>query len=134
MYKATIVDKAIVNGVLRVKVKYEDGEDAFNDTIETSQKQPASWPADQIALRLTHLNEMPAMLEAIELEKEYTAADAPAEDAAQSAKDFYKEELHRFERFISAVAKGLTTEEHEDFITLKKWLADNFKADYLDLF
>lgn len=134
-YTGKIVGKEFSNGRLHVKVQYSNGADTFNDIIETTQRQGKNWVEEQMRIRIVHLDALAAYFPTIEEGKEVTPEPtAPETPLHQTPRDEYAYNLIRFDKLIAAVAKGLTTSESEDFIALKKWLTDNFKIDYVDLF
>lgn len=134
MYKGKIVDSIIERGHVKVKVEFSDGTDTFHETFETNQVQKPDWIDQQIKRRLEHLNGLPTLLETIEVGKEIAHDPVIAADAAPTERELYAANLKQFERYISAVVRGFTDEESEDYIRLKAWLKENFKPEYLDLF
>lgn len=132
MYSASIVDRAIVQGVLRVKVQYTNGEDTFNDTIETSQTQDKDWAQRQIAQRLKHLNTLPDLHDSIELGTTITE-DLPAA-VAQTDREKYVADYVIFNKMAAGMQLGIVSRDNADFLALKQKLADNFKPEYADIF
>lgn len=132
MYTASIVDRAIVQGVLRVKVQYTNGEDSFNDTIETSQMQDKDWAQKQIAQRLKHLNALPDLHDSIEIGTEITQ-DLPAL-TAQTEREQYVADYTTFNKMAVAAQAGIIDRDNPHFLALKKKLGDGFKPEYADIF
>lgn len=135
MYRAIITDKSLANGMLHVTVYFTDDRDSFSEVFQTNQQQSFTWIEEQINRKLEHLNSLPTLLESISLGTEITQSQVVDSDTVVlDERAQYEEDLKRFEKFVGAVSKGLTTAENEDFKQLKDKLTANFKSDYLDLF
>lgn len=135
MYKAIISDKEFKNGVLVVGVRFEDGVNDFADSFQTNQSQPESWIEEQIKRRLAHLNALPALHDSIEVgQRIVLEEDEKKTGIILTDREQYQADLIQFEKFVSAIAKGFTTAETEEFKALKQKLTDNFKVEYIDLF
>lgn len=138
MYKATITNKVLSNGMLTVYVTFEsDTHDTFDDKFETNQPQKDGWIEKQIQRKLAILNALPATADAVEKGKVVTLSEPTSEILPPSivdAKAQYKIDLDQFNKFVAALAKGFTDQQNNDFIALKKKLTDNFQTEYLDLF
>jgi len=134
-YSAKIIGKVLERGQLKVQVQYKSDSDTFEEYIVVSRGQPEGWLTECIKARLADLNELPAIHEAIVTPSEEITHDIHApEPKTLTPREEYAADLQRFEKFVHAVARGLTTVQHDDFVALKKKLADNFTPEYLDLF
>jgi hypothetical protein len=136
-YTAKITGKALEKGNLRVQVEFknEKGE-VFTEYFVTSQKQKESWLDEQVKAKLAHLNELPALHDSIEQGREIVLTQEEQETGIHelTPRERYQADLAQFEKYIAAVAKGLTTDETEHFKALKKRLQDNFLPEYLSFF
>lgn len=139
-YTAEIIKRNIVDGNLKVVVKYtDDSVDpvvTFNDSFITSQKQDDDWAMRQIKKKLKELNDLKPMLSKIDLNVTITEdpADEPTPPTAPGTKAAYKKDLDNLQKMINAIAKGVMEKTHPDFLALKQKLKDNFSTDYIDLF
>lgn len=133
MYNAKILDVHFFQGVITVLVEFSNNIDSFRDTYSTSQAQPDTWIHDHITKRLKDINSLPALLSTITVGQTIDGLPAPQENAP-SPRQQYRSDLARFNRFVSALAMGFTTQQNDEFIALKKKLTDNFLPEYLDLF
>lgn len=135
MYKAKIKDKKIVKGMVSVSVEFSSDNDSFVEVFQTNQSQSPNWIDEQVQRKLIHLNNLPTVYDSIEIDREVPLVNSEEVVLRNlDAKEQYQDDLRKFEKFVSAIAKGLTTVEHEEFVALKKKLVDNFKPEYLDLF
>ena len=136
-YTAKIIGKSLEKGLLRVQVEFKSDRETFVEYFETSQSQPATWITEQVKLKLAVLESMPAVHESIVTPSEDISLSAEEQKDKASIltpRDEYAADLIRFEKYVSALAKGFTTETDAGFIELKKKLTANFKPEYLDLF
>ena len=132
-WKAHIVGKDLVNGILTITVHLKKGNESFEEKFQTSQLQDENWLDESIKRKVRHLESHDNLTDTITIGE----VDLSEEDLSKKAlteKDRYKAKLLQFEKFVLVLAKGFTTQENEDFKILKKYLTDNFKAEYLDIF
>ena len=138
MYSATIKNKVLVSGMLTVTVAFKDdaGGNEFTEDFQTNQKQTDEWIKMMVVRKLHHLNSLPNLHEKIEVGETFDGTEKLVEstDESDPARAEYAKKLKLFERFVSAVIRGFTSQEAEEYKVLKKYLTDNFKPEYLDLF
>ncbi len=134
MYKATIRNKEIKNGVLMVTVEYKDEtiNENFTDKVQTSQSQKKGWIEEQIKLKLQYLNGLQETETYIVIDKEITADTEVI--GSLTDKEIYKNDLALFNKMVDVTMRGFLSRDNTDFLALKKKLKDNFKIEYLDLF
>lgn len=140
-YTAEIIKRGIVDGNLKVVVKYtDDSVDpvvSFNDSFITSQKQDDDWALKQIKKKLKELNTLKPMLNKIDLNVTITEdvvenpADPPTVPGTKAA---YKKDLDDYQKMINAISRGVMEKTNPDFLALKQKLKDNFSIEYIDLF
>jgi hypothetical protein len=134
MYKATIVGKHIKDGLLVVTVEFANNDAIHRETFETSQPYDG-WIEEQVQRKLVHMDKLPVHYDLVEQGKVIEVINHKVEQISNSEdKAEYQADLTKFTKFVSALARGFTTQENEDFKVLKKKLTDNFKTEYLDLF
>lgn len=46
----------------------------------------------------------------------------------------YQKNLVRYQKFVGAIRQGFADADMAEFIELKKWLRDNFRPEFLELF
>lgn len=139
MYTAEIISKRVQYGMLTVIVRYSNGTESFDDTIQTNQKQSDSWVYEMIARRLKDIHGVLEILPKIKLgpvdltSKENNKETSDANEN-NSPKEEYKKDLSRFNKFLEAMRIGATDDKNSDFLALKAKLKTNFDTSYLDLF
>ncbi len=134
MYTATITSKLLAKDKLTITVRFDGNRDSFSDTFQTNQPQADGWIEEQVKRKLKALNALPFLSEKIQTGKVIIADTEDPVTILTNDKEQYKAALVQFEKFVSALSKGFTTKENEDFIALKQKLTDNFRTEYLDLF
>lgn len=138
-YTAEIIKRNIVDGNLKVVVRYtDDSVDpavSFNDSFTTSQKQDDDWAVQKIKRKLKELNSLKPMLNKINLETQIVDDSVePDLPIAPGTKMAYKKDLDDFQRMINAIAMGIIDKSNPDFLALKQKLKNNFSIEYIDLF
>lgn len=136
MYKAEIKSKEIVDDRLRVIVRFYNDERSFETIYEIVQKQANNdWPYTLIKKKLDELDHLSSYKEGIvEGEVARDTLASTEETKVDDKKEEYRQDLLKFEKYVSVITKGFTTEENAVFLALKDKLATNFKDEYLDLF
>lgn len=134
-YIATIQNKTISNGTLRVTVTFSNSElnDSFNFDFTTNQDQSETWLEEQIQNKLKHLNALPVVADTITVGTTITETTNPTAPT-NTAYEQYKANLKTFQQMVNAIQKGIITKDNPDFIALKAQLADDFNIAYIDLF
>lgn len=134
-YIATILNKTITNGVLKVTITFSNNEtnDSFNFDFTTSQDQSETWLETQIQNKLKHLNALPLVSSNIEIGVTISQS-IESTPINNTAYEQYKENLKKFQQMINAIQKGIITKDHPEFIALKTQLSQDFNTDYIDLF
>ncbi len=139
MYTAEIISNTVENGMLTVIVRYSDGKDTFDDTIQTNQKQSDTWLNDMIARRLKEVHGVVEMSPKVKLGPVDVITSNLNQEPSQvkgklSPKEEYANDLKLFNKFLDAMRVGATDEKNAEFIALKAKLKKNFDSSYLDLF
>lgn len=134
-YIATILNKTIKNGILKVTVTFSNNEtnDSFNFDFSTTQNQTDTWLNEQIQNKLQHLNSLPNVLNSIQIGSTISQTETQSTSVNTSYED-YKNNLKRFQQMVNAIQKGIITKDNPDFIALKDQLSADFSIDYIDLF
>jgi len=134
MWTSEIITKNIVNGLLKVEVKFtkDDGTN-FIDRYETRSEQDSNWLINNIKRRLTELetiqtfaDNIPLGIIDVNVEPTTTVTNTPVSE--------YKLKLDEFNKMVEFIKKGIITENNLDFIETKQWLKDNFSKDKINLF
>ena len=144
-HTARIISKNIFNGLLTVEVEYrsEDSKDIFNDKIVSSSSQDDDWLETSIIKRLLALESLEAFMDKIPINAEFTTvAEIVPNSIKETAKvissndpkEQYKQKLGQFNQWKQVYINGFIDENNKDFIALVKWLTNNFKPEYIDLF
>ena len=134
-YIATILNKTITNGILKVTVTFNNSDinDSFNFDFTTNQDQPETWLEEQIQNKLKHLNALPVVLDTVEVGS--TISETIDQSIpTNTAYEQYKENLKTFRQMVNAIQQGIITKDNPDFIALKAQLAADFNIAYIDLF
>ena len=129
MYKAEITKKRLSNGKLSVDVSFEnESGDKFSDTFETSQFQDTSWIGEQIKRKLSHINSLPNVSEKIEI--------GPFNEIVTVKTDIeiYQDKATEYIKYMEIARLGLIQSDRPIIVELRKWLKDNFKDEYVNLF
>lgn len=134
-YIATILNKTIKNGILKVTVTFSNNEtnDSFNFDFSTTQNQSETWLNEQIQNKLQHLNSLQNVLNSIQIGSTISQTEIQSTPVNTSYED-YKNNLKRFQQMVNAIQKGIITKDNPDFIALKDQLRSDFSIDYIDLF
>jgi len=134
-YIATILNKTITNGILKVTVTFNNSDinDSFNFDFTTNQDQPETWLEEQIQNKLKHLNALPVVLDTVEVGSTISETIDPS-IPTNTAYEQYKENLKTFRQMVNAIQQGIITKDNPDFIALKAQLAADFNIAYIDLF
>lgn len=138
-YKARVQRKNFDNGTLSVTVLFTNGTENILEVFQTNRAQDDNWLDDHIQEYLERINSLPDFFQNLEIDRDVEHVPRQERLAATGGnptnpKEEYKQDLIKFEKYVSALAKGFTTKESEDFKALKTKLTANFKPDYLDLF
>lgn len=133
MWTATINNKIITNGMLRVNVSFTDGTQTFTENYETRSGQDANWLNDNINRRINDLTSVISFADSIPIGVFTPTTPAPTPEPT-SGKALYEFRLKKFEAMVSAIRKGLITDTNPSFVSLKTWLKNNFVDEYIDLF
>lgn len=131
-YTAEVLSKEIVNGLLKVEVRYTEGAVTFVDRHETRQPQDLVWLNDLIKARLDALNGLATFAGTIPLGA-FVPTTVVLPDPTDP-REIYKAKLEKFEKLVAAIRKGLIAEDETNFAALKLWLKNNFQQSYWDLF
>lgn len=138
MYKATIEDKKITNGMLSVTVKFgnEETGDSVKELFQTNQEQTSVWLEDHVARKLKDLNSLKDTETKIEVGTEVIPKEETIEEKVLISKEKleYKTDLEKFNKMVGITQQGLLSREDAGFLELKEKLKTNFSPDYLDLF
>lgn len=132
-YKATVSSKSIQNGLLTVKVVFQKNDTSFEETFQSSQAKDLSWLEELVNRKLDYLNKIEDVFASVQVNEEIKEP-TPTDTGEITDRELYAKNLQKFEKFVSVLSKGFTTQENQDFIALKGWLTVNFKTEYLDLF
>lgn len=134
MYKATIIDKQFIKGVLSVTVKFndEDIDENIVETFSTTQDQPAEWLEEQIDRKLNFLNKLKESVETIEVATEFQAKnkEVSADKTAQTEFIDDVNKLRSMKRFIDI---GIIEANDESYVALQTKIKNNFKSEYIGL-
>ena len=130
-YTAEVLSKEIVNGLLKVEVRYTEGTTTFVDRHETRQPQGMAWLNDLIKARLDALNGLATFAATIPLGA-FVPTTVTLPDPTDP-REIYKAKLAKFEKLVQAIRKGLIAEDETNFANLKLWLKNNFQPSYWDL-
>ena len=134
MYKATIIDKQFIKGVLSVTVKFND-EDIDENIVEifsTTQDQPAEWLEEQIDRKLNFLNKLKESVETIEVATEFQAKAKEVSEDKTAQTEFIDDvnKLRSMKRFIDI---GIIEANDESYVALQAKIKNNFKSEYIGL-
>lgn len=134
MYTAEIISKEIIEGKIVVKVKFSNGMTDIIDTFETTQGQSDNWPQQGIERKVKDLNGLSSLLTKVQIGLVDVPVPTPVEVEVQQDYTDYKNDLALFDKYVSAMSKGFTSQQEAGFIVLKQKLTDNFKPEYLAFF
>lgn len=134
MYKATIIDKEFIKGVLSVTVKFndEDIDENIVETFSTTQDQPAEWLEEQIDRKLNFLNKLKESVETIEVSAEFQAKAKEVSPDKEAQAEFITdvEKLRSMKRFVDL---GIIESNDENYLALQAKIKSNFKTEYVGL-
>jgi hypothetical protein len=131
MWETEVISNKIVNGLLKVEVRFTKDGKSFVDRYETRSAQDGEWLNDNIKRRINDLEGIELFTTSIPTGKIKVENPPPKE---KTDRDIYYGKLQEFNKLISVARKQLITEDHPEFKDTHKWLKDNFKPEYIDLF
>lgn len=135
MYKATIKNKEIIDGMFSVDVEFTDldNDKRFTERFETNQAQTDTWIEDQVARKIANLERLSEMSESTEIGSNISSRKNPVLQKSPDRIEF-ENDLANFSRFVSAAQQGIASRESAEFIAMRDKLKANFSTEYLDLF
>jgi len=133
-YQAEVKEKVIEGGKLRVTLQYSDGVKSHTETMETKCAQRDDWILEEAKRRCAELDALAAFAGNIKVGLVDTSLAETKKPVVDEARALYESQLRKFGAAQQAMRMGILAETHEAFTSLKTWLINNFKAEYLDLF
>lgn len=130
MYSASILSKETIKGVLRVIVQFSNGTDTFNEEFATSSGLDANWLKKAVSRRLDDLNSLSA-IDTTPGAFDPTVTD-PTPTQAESDRKTYSQKLIQLRRMTALQQLGIIAANDATVTSLKTWLKDNYKPNYLD--
>lgn len=134
MYKAEIIGKEFVRGMLSIAVRFKDEEnnDEVKEKFETNQPQPEEWLGEQIDRKLGFLNELKVKADTIEIATKFEAKEKVVSEDKSAQTEFIDDvnKLRSMKRFIDL---GVIEENDESYVALQAKIKSNFKSEYIGL-
>jgi len=134
MYKAEIIGKEFVRGMLSIAVRFRDEEanDEVKEIFQNNQEQTEDWITEQIDRKLKHLNGLKELSTKIDIGTEFEAKakEVSAEKTAQTEFIDDVNKLRSMKRFIDI---GIIEENDESYVALQTKIKNNFKSEYIGL-
>jgi len=130
-WTAQVVEKLKANGQLQVVVEYANGATTFRESLVSRNKQDSGWLSDAVKRRLSDLNDIDNLHDAI---PNGPVTILPDVTPNATAKEIYERRFRKFEAYLGLMRQGIIAVDRPAFLTLKQWLTDNFDDSYLDIF
>lgn len=134
MYKAEIIGKEFVRGMLSIAVRFtnEETNDEVKEKFETNQPQSEEWLGEQIDRKLGFLNELKVKADTIEIATKFEAKEKVVSEDKSAQTEFIDDvnKLRSMKRFIDL---GIIPSESEAYSELLAKVKGNYKEEYLTL-
>ena len=130
IYTAKKVNPRTENGLFKIDVEiYADGVLVKTETFETSQDQPADWPADGVKRLIQSLQAVPT------LPGKITTGDVtlPADPIVDVAANAWLADYALYQRVKPLVDAGVIAANNTKYTALLTRLKNNFQPAYVGL-
>lgn len=135
MWTAKIISARTVDARFEVNVSFQKGEKIYTRLFTASSLDEEKWIDKQIVRVLESLNKFDVLEEdlSVKIDQEYVPDISP-KTTIDIDREAYREKLEIFNKYVSAISRGIVTVEHQAFIDLHTWLKINFRDEYIGLF
>jgi hypothetical protein len=136
MYKAEIIGKEFVRGMLSIAVRFRDEEanDEVKEIFQNNQQQTEDWITEQIDRKLKHLNGLKELSTKIDIGTEFEAkAEAEKADEAKIAQTEFIDDVNKLRSMKRFIDIGIIEENDESYVALQTKIKNNFKSEYIGL-